>query len=227
MCGSPAETIPPFYTPSDINRAEETSRTVMEKLDNQGATTVVMMTDPIGPRFFTSQATARQYYPENLLAGTGLIDYDVLGRLYDPPQWRHAFGPGHLSEPIPFQQTDGPKAAADVGVTGLYSGANLLFSYMNAVASMVQMAGPTLTPANVERGMHTLPGAGGWERTRNPASILVKWGPGDYTAIEDSRHAFWDQNAVSKTDGKPGAYRAVEGGRRWEIGTWTAGDPKP
>jgi hypothetical protein len=161
------------------------------------------------------------------LAGSGLIDYDVLGRLYDPPQWANAFGPGHLAEPIPFNQSDAARAAADVGTTGLYSGANLLFAYMNAAASMIQMSGPTLTPANVERGMHALPAYGGWERSKNPASVLVKWGPGDYTAIEDSRHTWWDANVTSKIDGKPGAYRPMENGRRWEIGTWTAGEPKP
>lgn len=227
MCGSPSEIVKPFYTPSDINQAQLVAPAAMKAMYDEGATTVVFMTDPIGPRFYTGAATGIGYYPENLLAGSGLIDYDVLARLYDPPQWKNAFGPGHLSEPIPFNQSDAPKVAADVGVTGLYSGANLLFGYMNAVAAMVQMSGPTLTPANVERGMHTLPAAGGWERTRNPASILVKWGPGDYTAIEDSRHAWWNPNAVSKIDGEPGAYIAVENGRRWEIGTWTAGSPKP
>ena len=227
MCGSPADTLtPPFYTPSDITKASEIAPAAMEKMDTNGVTSVVMMTDPIGPRFFTTAATGRQYYPENLLAGSGLIDYDVLGRLYDPPQWRNAFGPGHLAEPIPFNQSDAARAAADVGVTGLYAGANLLFAYMNLAASQIQMSGPTLTPANVERGMHALPAWGGWERSHNPASVLVKYGPGDYTAIEDSRHTYWSPDTPSKIDGKPGAYLAVQNGRRWEMGTWTAGEPK-
>jgi len=226
MCGSPSETTSPFYTPSDITKASEIAPTAMEKMDTEGVTSVVMMTDPIGPRFFTTAATGRQYYPENLLAGSGLIDYDVLGRLYDPPQWRNAFGPGHLAEPIPFNQSDAARAAADVGVTGLYAGANLLFAYMNLAASQIQMSGPTLTPANVERGMHALPAWGGWERSHNPASVLVKYGPGDYTAIEDSRHTYWSPDTPSKIDGKPGAYLAVQNGRRWEMGTWAAGEPK-
>jgi hypothetical protein len=226
MCGSSADAADPVYTPSDISRAQQTAITAMQRLEDDGVTTVVFMSDPIGPRFFTNAATSQGYYPEHLLAGSGLIDYDVLGRLYETSQWVNAFGPGHLAEPIPFSQSDAAKAAADVGVTGLYSGANLLYAYMSLVATQVQMAGPNLTPATVERGVLNLPASGGWERTRNPASVLVKFGPGDYTAIEDSRHTWWDPGATSKIDGGTGAYRAVEGGRRWEMGKWAGGEPK-
>jgi len=58
MCGSPADTVPPFFTESDINQAALISREAMESLQKQGATSVVFMTDPIGPRFYTSAATA-------------------------------------------------------------------------------------------------------------------------------------------------------------------------
>ncbi|MBW3668756.1 MAG: hypothetical protein KY443_06035, partial [Actinobacteria bacterium] len=220
MCGEPGDAAEPVYTPSDIGQAQQTAHTAMHKLKEDGVTTVVFLSDPIGPRFFTNAATADGWYPEHLLSGAGLIDYDVLGRLYEPSQWVNAFGPGHLAEPIPFNQSDAARAAADVGVNHVYSGANLLFAYMHVIAVQVQMAGPNLNPSNVERAMLSLPASGGWERTKNPAAVLVKWGPGDYTAIQDSRHAWWDPRATSKIDGKTGAYRAVQGGRRWEIGTW-------
>lgn len=226
MCGSPAEVAPPQYTPSDISRAQQTAQTAMEKLQDEGVTTVVLMLDPIGPRFYTQQATSQGYFPEHLLAGSGLIDYDLLGRLYDQAQWVNAFGVGHLGDPVPFSQSDAAKAARDVGVDDVASNSGLLFAYMSLMAAQVQMAGPTLTPANVERGVLSLPPSGGWERTKNPSSTLVKFGPGDYTAIEDSRHTYWDPDAPSKIDGKPGAYIAIANGRRWEIGTWPAGEPR-
>ena len=226
MCGKPGDAAPPVYTPSDITRAQETASTAMQSLEDDGVTTVVFLSDPIGPRFFTNAATAQTWYPEHLLAGSGLIDYDVLGRLYETTQWRNAFGPGHLAEPVPFNDSDAARAAADVGVTGLYSGANLLYAYMSLVSSQIQMAGPNLTPTNVERGMLSLPASGGWERSRDPASVMVKFGPGDYTAIQDSRHTYWDPTAKSKIDGGTGAYLAIEGGRRWEIGSWGAGEPR-
>jgi hypothetical protein len=107
--------------------------------------------------------------PEHLLAGSGLIDYDLLGRLYDQSQWRNAFGPGHLAEPVPPAQTDEAKAAADVGVA--YNGAGaLIFAYMNQVATLIQRSGPVLNPSNAERGMLTLPPAGGG-RHEEPAQL--------------------------------------------------------
>ena len=225
MCGAPTEAAEPVYTPSDISIAQQTAQTAMQRLHDDGVTTVVFMSDPIGPRFFTNSATAQGWYPEHLLFGGGLIDYDVLGRLYETSQWRNAFGPGHLAEPIPFNQSDAARAAADVGVTGLYAGANLLFAYMHLAVLQVQMAGPNLNPTNVEKGVLSLPAGGGWERTHNPAAVLVKFGPGDYTAIQDSRDAWWDPGLTSKIDGGTGGYRAREGGRRWEIGTWDSSPP--
>ena len=226
MCGKPGDAAAPVYTPSDISRAQQTASTAIQKLKSEGVTTLVILSDPIGPTFFTKAASEQQWYPEHLLSGSGLIDYDVLGRLYLQEQWVNAFGPGHLGDPIPFEQSDAAKAARDVGVSGLYSGANLMYAYMSLVAAGIQMSGPNLNPPNIERGVLTLPPSGGWERTKNPAAVLVQFGPGDYTAIEDSRHAVWSPTARSKIDGKAGAYIAVQGGRRWEIGKWEPGEPK-
>lgn len=225
VCGSAADAAEPVYTPSNIAQGQQTANVAVQKLKAEGVTTLVIMSDPINPTFTTTAATRQQWYPEHLLAGSGLIDYDPLGRLYDPTQWRNAFGPGHLADPAPPERTDAFRAAADVGVRDNGAG-GLIFAYMSMVASMVQMAGPDLKPLNVERGMHSLPPGGGWEATKNPLSILLKYGPGDYTAIEDSRHTYWDPNARSKIDGKQGAYVAFEGGRRFEIGKWPAGEPK-
>lgn len=225
MCGSAVDVANPVYTPSDISKAQETAFTAMKTLKDDLVTTVTFLSDPIGPRFFTQSATGQGWYPEHLLSGGGLIDYDLLARLYDESQWRNAFGPGHLAEPIPLGESDAWRAAGDVGVSGIYSGANLLFAYMHLAVLQVQMAGPELNPLNVEKGILVLPPGGGWERTKNPASVLVKFGPNDYTAIEDSRDTWWDPNATSKIDGGRGAYLPREGGRRWEIGTWDNSDP--
>lgn len=226
MCGSKVDAAEPVYTPSDISKSQLVARTNMERLKNDGVTSVVIMTDPLNPHFSSRAATELGWYPEWLLSGTGLIDYDVLGRLYDQSQWRNAFGPGHLGEPIPFGDSDAARAARDVGVNSVYSGANLLYSYMAQIASLIQMTGPNLNPENMERNNLALPAQGGWERTKNPASVLLKYGPGDYTLIEDSRHTYWDPNAVSKIDNKPGAYRAVSNGQRWELGKWPTGEPR-
>lgn len=224
-CGTKADAAEPVYTPSDIASGQQTANVAVQKLKDEGVTTLVIISDPINPRFTTTAATSQRWFPEHLLAGSGVIDYDPLGRLYDQSQWRNAFGPGHLADPAPPERTDAYRAAADVGVRDNGAG-NLIFAYMSLIAAQVQMAGPDLKPLNVERGMLSLPSSGGWEATKNPLAILIKYGRGDYTAIEDSRHTYWDPNATSKIDGKPGAYVAIEGGRRFEIGKWPAGEPR-
>jgi hypothetical protein len=225
VCGTKEDAAEPVYTPSDIAQGQQTANVAVQKLKAEGVTTLVIISDPINPTFTTTAATRQQWYPEHLLAGSGVIDYDPLGRLYDQSQWRNAFGPGHLADPAPPEKTDAYRAAADVGVRDNGAG-NLIFAYMNLVSTMIQRSGANLKPLNVERGMHSMPPAGGWERTKNPLSILLKYGPGDYTSIEDSRHTYWDPSARSKIDGKAGAYVALEGGRRFEIGSWPRGEPR-
>ena len=224
-CGSKADAAEPVYTPSDIASGQQTANVAVQKLKAEGVTTLVIISDPINPTFTTTAATRQQWFPEHLLAGSGVIDYDPLGRLYDQSQWRNAFGPGHLADPAPVERTDAYRAAADVGVRDNGAG-NLIFAYMSLIATQVQMSGPDLRPLNVERGVLSLPAGGGWAATKNPLAILIKYGPGDYTAIEDSRHTYWDPNATSRIDGKPGAYIALEGGRRFEIGKWPSGEPR-
>lgn len=224
-CGTKADAAEPVYTPSDIASGQQTANVAVQKLKAEGVTTLVIISDPINPTFTTTAATRQQWFPEHLLAGSGVIDYDPLGRLYDQSQWRNAFGPGHLADPAPPERTDAFRAAADVGVKDNGAG-NLIFAYMSMIAAHVQVAGPDLRPLTIERGMLALPPSGGWEATKNPLAILIKYGRGDYTAIEDSRHTYWDPNATSRIDGKPGAYVALEGGRRFEIGKWPAGEPR-
>jgi hypothetical protein len=224
-CGTKADAAEPVYTPSDIAQGQQTANVAVQKLKAEGVTTLVIISDPINPTYTTTAATRQQWYPEHLLAGSGLIDYDLLGRLYDQSQWRNAFGPGHLADPTSPDRTDAYRAAADVGVRDNGAG-NLIFSYMAQIVTMIQRAGPALNPVNVERGMHTMPPSGGWERTKNPQSYLLAYGPGDYTGIDDSRHAYWDPSARSKIDGKAGAYVALEGGRRFENGRWPGGEPR-
>ena len=47
-------------------------------------------------------------------------------------------------------------------------------------------------------------------------------GPGNYTWGQDMREVYWDPDATSPHDGEPGAYVAVDGGRRYLPGEWTS-----
>jgi hypothetical protein len=215
------EDVPMFTYASDINRAEEQSRVTVAGLIDAKVTTVVCMCDAIAPVFMTTQMTRNNYFPEHQLPAANLLDYDVLGRLYDPAQWTHAFGPSQLTQPVPFEQTDAAKIWRAAGNTGNpCASCNLITGYMINIGSMIQMAGPNLNPLTIERA---LVGAnyqrGGWAESKgNPTVYLIRYGPGDYNAISDYREVYWDATARSEIDGKNGAYVSIDGGRRYANG---------
>lgn len=213
--------VPVFTYQSDINRAAEQTRVTVAGLINAKVTTVVCMCDAIAPVFLTSGMTQNNYFPENLLPGANLLDYDVLGRLYDPAQWAHAFGPSQLVKPVPFEQSDATKIWRAAGNQGQpCASCNLITGYWTLIGALLQEAGPTLNPLTVERGVV---GAqyrrGGWAETKgDPSQYLITFGPNDYNAISDFREVYWDASATSTIDGKKGAYVDMNGGRRYEPG---------
>ena len=94
---------------------------------------------------------------------------------------------------------------------------NLNWSYYALAGSMIHEAGPDLNPGTVEKGLLNAKPYGG----DRPGSVLVKLGPGDYTVVSDAREVYWSSSAVSKIDGRPGAYLTMNKSARYEIGEWT------
>ncbi len=213
--------VPLLFYESDINRAAEQTRAIVAKLIEQKVTTLICLCDPIAPVFLTNGLTQNNYFPEHLLSGAYLTDYDVLGRLYDPAQWAHAFGPSQLANPVPFDQSDATKIWRASGRSGEpCASCNLITGYMTMLGAMIQAAGPNLNPLTIEQGLvGAQQQSGGWEATGgNPNVYLLKFGPDDYTAISDFREVYWDATAKSGIDGKAGAYIAMNGGRRYASG---------
>ncbi|MFZ6005204.1 MAG: hypothetical protein ACOYXM_14860 [Actinomycetota bacterium] len=206
---------------SNIERANEQTEATVNKMITEKVTTAICLCDPIAPVFFTSYLTKQGYFPEHLMSGTGLLDYDLLGRLYDPAQWDHAFGPSHLQEPIEFSEQDQSRVWRDVnGNNGRpCNSCGLPTAYYLLMASIIHHAGPNLNPLTIEQAILNLQPYGG----DRPGTVLVKFGPGDYTALSDAREVYWDANRVSTIDGRPGSYQALDGSRRYEIGEWRSG----
>lgn len=210
--------VPIIYYESDINRATEQTRVVVGKLIEEKVTTLICMCDPIAPVFLTNGLTQNNYYPEHMLSGMYLTDYDVLGRLYDSAQWNHAFGPSQLADQPEFSQSNASRIWKAAGNEGLPCDAcNLITGYMTALGSMVHYAGPNLNPLTVEEGLVGGEVAqGGWAATGgNPYDYYIKLGPQDYNFISDFREVYWDAAARSDIDGKPGRYISMQGGRRY------------
>ena len=212
---------------SDTTRAGEQSIAGTARFKNEGVTTVMFFSDPIGPVFATGAATRQEYFPEYTMAGSGLVDYDLLARLYDQKQWANAFGPSDLPEFTPFDQSDTVKVWHAAGRQGLPNKANQLgWTYLSFISAGIMGAGPTVNPLNFEQALLTSEPIGGWDKVHDPKMTYVKFGKGDYTALSDAREAYWDAKAISVIDGKPGAYVSLNGGQRYKLGEWPPGEPQ-
>jgi hypothetical protein len=203
---------------SNIEQAQrQASANVAQMIDNQ-VTTVICFGEPIAPIFRTTTMTEQLYFPEHLLAGSGLIDYDKLGRLYDRQQWSHAFGPSHLSgeNQKPLAESDTMAMWRDSGRSGSPCEAcAVLSANFSMLGSMLQSAGPDLRGVTIERGMQSMAPRGGWAATKRP---IVRFGPGDFTLNSDIREVWWNPNGTSTLDGQSGTYVAIGNGQRWEAG---------
>src|SRR5205823_12692129 len=115
VCGSKGDGVKGYPYQSDINTAQQQSTTTISELKQDHVTTAVCFCDPIAPVFLTNAASQQNYHPEWLMSGTGLLDYDVLGQLYNHDAWRYAFGPSNLADNVPFPQSDAVKAWQDAG----------------------------------------------------------------------------------------------------------------
>jgi hypothetical protein len=214
---------PIFTYESDIQRATEQTQATVSGLIENKVTTVTCMCDPIAPAFLTKGMTGNSYFPEFLLPGLGLLDYDLLGQLYDTQQMAHAFGPSHLGQATNLDATDAALVWRAEGKSGHPCGNNgcgLNWAYMNAIGIAIEVAGPNYNPLNLERGMLNRPATGGWEPRHNPTETLYKYGPNDYTGLSDVREVYWSTTATTPVDGSRGAYLQTDGGRRYELGKW-------
>jgi hypothetical protein len=223
-CGTEVVDVP--YSP-DTATASSQATSQVASAKNAGATSVLYFSDPIGPAFGTKAMTSQAWFPEHVLVGSGLIDYDILARLYDPQQWAHAFGPSDTVVYKPLGQQEASVTWRAAGRKGnAYSSAQLQWSYWALIAAGIQMAGPRLDPGTFEQALisgriDTPP----WTRTHNPNVGWIHFGQGDYTATSDAKEVYWDANATSPIDGKRGAYVSLNRGRRYSLGQWLSGEP--
>jgi hypothetical protein len=223
-CGTEVVDVP--YSP-DTATASSQATSQVAQARSAGATTVMYFADPIAPAFGTKAMSSQNWFPEHLLVGSGLIDYDILARLYDAQQWKHAFGPSDTVVYRPLGQQEASITWRAAGRKGnAYNSAQLQWGYWAAIAAGIQMAGPTLNPGTFEQALLSgsidgLP----WTRSHDSHITWTHFGPGDYTAVSDAKEAYWDANAISPIDGKQGAYVPLNSGHRYRLGEWTRGEP--
>lgn len=209
---------------------QATASQAISKLKSAGVTTVVFSGDPVAPRDFTREATAQEYFPEWVVAGSTLVDTNAFSRTYDQEQWRHAFG-------VTFGavRTD----TRSVGSYALYKWFNgdeppapgrlpVMAPNPALFFSVLQGAGPNLTHESWRDALFA--GAGTRQAISQPyLSYGDKgyWGFTDYHGVDDATAFWWDPDASGpdelRKDGQ-GMWQFVDGGARYLPGAWPSDD---
>lgn len=193
-----------------LNLATESSQaaTIVSKLQNDGVTTVICGCDPIMPVFLTARAEEQGYSPEWVVAGTAFTDTDIVGQLFQQNQWSHAFGITMNGPTIPKTSTFGYSAYKAINPnTEPANAVDAIYEQMYEMALAIQMAGPELTPQNIETGFrnYVMPNPGASN------ALYGRWSfpTGHFTPQSSYGIIYWNPNKISPYNGKQGAYTLV------------------
>jgi hypothetical protein len=215
-----------YYYSKDPTTAAQQSQAGLDIMRSHGVTSVAFLADSASPAFNYALEQSNNYYPEALVSGAGGQDTDNIGQNYSddrgtacpagkPCAFDTAFGVGPLLE-VPADQ--GPattvwRAAGNQGKSPTDKDDGTWRDY-RLMATLLQAAGPNLTPANIERGIRAYPANGDEQHP------LYGFDRGGYCWPQDTRVIYWDRNATSTYNGKPGAY--IQIGSRVSVGGFVA-----
>jgi hypothetical protein len=208
------------------------------------ATTLMCFCEQVAPQFLYKTYSDQNYYPENILVGTGVNDTDKVGQTMDHgaeqptqaddhyPQYENAFGLAQQPREEARDAEYGARVWRAGGGSGTtpYDTVSEDFDYYALLATLVQTAGPGLTPAAGEAGLMKMgpitPGNNADEHT--PQRSIS---PGDYTWNDVMREVYWSPTKKSPFNGAPGTWVSMNGGRWFRTGEFPAAliglPPKP
>lgn len=189
------------------------ARDITAAFANQGITTFVLFTDPLFPYFATATAEQSNWHPEWIQAGVAFLDTDFAAQLYEPKQWKHAFGVSLLGELLPARATHAYSAyrSIDSTTSPIELAVELMYYNLYLLAIGVQGAGPNLTPETFARGMRAY-------KPAQPVGPAGAWlfPENEFTAPADGKVVWWDPSKVSSYNGQRGSY--ADNGERYPIG---------
>lgn len=221
-----------YFYEQDISTADQQRRAgVLAMRGNavdpsDDATSVMCFCDLVAPAFLYQEEDTQQYYPENIVTGTGFMDVDASAQAYigavgcpqgNPCAFDGAFGFRSVNKaPKKFS---GPgfnvyKAGGGKGQT--FQSANLQWDYLNLIASSIQMAGPNLNPETFEQGAFRLGPRG------DASHVLRQISPGNYYWGQDVSRFYWSSTKQSSYNGETGTYIALDD-KRTPVDGWTKG----
>jgi hypothetical protein len=203
----------------DLSRFSDQANNLAAKMKQDGITTLVQLTDPLIPLLIGSRMSQQNYFPEWVVCGVVLIDYDELGQLQDSEQWKHAFGISMNGQEQPQGAGYGYAAvkSVDPGHEPIF-GVDYFYDIVYQLFTGIQMAGPNLNPQSFLDGMRAYPGGAGSQGT-------WRYPDGDFTPERTAREIWWDPTATSLINGAPG--RWISANTWYQPGTWPTGPAAP
>lgn len=203
----------------DINTISQDSSAIVARLSADQITSVIMITDPVSPLFFTAKSTQQRYNPEWVITGTAAVDADVVAQQYDQGQWAHAFGFRTLFAGEAREKTQAYAAFKAARPTQEPAGLALygIYQRLLQMAIGIQLAGPNLTPTTFGLGTQSYTGGTGFYGS-------LKGRPGLHSLQTDAEEVYYDPKATSPFNGAQGAY--IPTTPHYELGQWPREKPR-
>jgi hypothetical protein len=192
------------------------------------ATSVLCLCDPVAPQFGQNAFADDNYWPESIIADAQGMDLDNDAQTYsnsdnsgdslacptnNPCPYDGTVGLSTSDPAVPAAQIAGVKiwrqqthnAALPVEAVTL----GVVWNDYNMLASLIENAGPILTPDRMQTAAPDLGPRGGGS-TGHP---LKQFARGDWGWTQDTRVVYWDKAKTSPYNGKHGTYVQIEGNR--------------
>ena len=204
--------------PPDLGTIQNSGQQIASSLKADGVTSVMLVTDPVTPLFFTSSAQNIDWSPEWVLVGYPYLDADYLAQIFPREQWRHTFGLSFAGVAQPPRASDAYRAykAQSPDTEPAILLLPTIYEELRMLAIGIQLAGPNLTPQTFAQGLRS------YQSTLGPDGVWA-FPDGDFSARQDARIIWFDADATSPTNDRPGAYR--DNGQRYALGTFPRGEP--
>ncbi|HUR48968.1 MAG TPA: hypothetical protein VMY88_05485 [Acidimicrobiales bacterium] len=173
---------------------------------------------------FTVAASSVRYFPEIVLAGDGASDSSPGGTVQSQDVWANAIAAtGYVRADVPGERPcyqAAKEADPEVGDREVQLNGCGIYDSMLQLFTGIQVAGPKLNPASLDKGYHAIPPLA----SPDPRVPACYYEPGDYTCIKDASIGWWDPTGRDPAGNSPGCWRMMDDGKRYLRGTWPERD---
>ncbi|MHB8718625.1 MAG: type 1 periplasmic-binding domain-containing protein [Candidatus Dormibacteria bacterium] len=211
--------------PGQITQQQNDYQVALSKLARDGVTSVILETNAQGsndPLFTAADSASPRYAPEWLFNSDIAQSSPVPARNAKPDQWADSIGiTWRWRAPQPAE-TYWQRAYSSVNPDGQFdvSFGPTLYELLMRLYSGIQMAGPDLTPQTFEAGLES------YRRTPSVGNFspTAGYSPGTYGFVQDMTLIRWDPTGTPPGSQSTGCYLELDGGSRYGLGEWPAGD---